>query len=51
MIQGIIVSGRGEGAGFTQLDWVRRQFIEQLGIDPHPGTLNLILDAPADLGR
>jgi 2-phosphoglycolate phosphatase len=51
MIQGIIVSGRGEGAGFIQLDWVRRQFIEQLGIDPHPGTLNLILDAPADLER
>jgi phosphoglycolate phosphatase-like HAD superfamily hydrolase len=30
---------------------VRQQFIEQLGIDPHPGTLNLILDAPADLER
>ena len=51
MIQGYVATGRGEGAGFTQLDWVREQFIEQLGIDPHPGTLNLVLDAPADLGR
>jgi 2-phosphoglycolate phosphatase len=51
MIAGHIAAGRGEGAGFTQLDWVREQFVEQLGIDPHPGTLNLILDALADLER
>lgn len=31
----------GEGAKFTQIDWVRRQFIDKLGIDPYPGTLNL----------
>jgi phosphoglycolate phosphatase len=49
MIQGYIATGRGEGAGFTQLDWVRQQFVEQLGIDPHPGTVNLIVDSPADL--
>ncbi len=49
MIQGYVATGRGEGAGFTQLDWVRHQFIEQLGIDPFPGTLNLILDSQPDL--
>lgn len=51
MIQGYVTTGRGEGAGFTQLGWVREQFIEQLGIDPHPGTLNLIVDSSADLER
>ena len=48
MIQGTVVTGRGEGAAFTQLEWARRQFVERLGIDPFPGTLNLLLDSPAD---
>jgi CTP-dependent riboflavin kinase len=38
------VSGEGRGSDFTQLDWSRRQFIEKLGIDPYPGTLNLVVD-------
>lgn len=42
-IYGEVVSGRGEAAGFTRLDWVVRQSIDQFGIDPHPGTLNLKL--------
>ena len=41
---GRIVTGLGNGAGFTQLDWARQQFTGKLGIDPHPGTLNLQLD-------
>ncbi len=49
VIEGTVVTGRGEGAAFTQLEWARRQFVERLGIDPFPGTLNLILDSPADL--
>ncbi len=49
MIQGYVTTGRGEGAAFTQLDWVRQQFVDQLGIDPFPGTLNLILDSQPDL--
>jgi HAD superfamily hydrolase (TIGR01509 family) len=44
-IEGRVVTGAGQGAGFTQLDWARTQFIEQVGIDPYPGTLNLLLDA------
>lgn len=47
-ITGRLVSGLGEGASFTALDWARRQFIARLGIDPHPGTVNLALDDPAD---
>ena len=41
IISGIIVSGAGEGAYFTQIDWVLRQCDEKLGFKPYPGTLNL----------
>jgi CTP-dependent riboflavin kinase len=34
-------SGLGEGAGFTALDWVRRECLQKLGFDPYPGTFNL----------
>jgi HAD superfamily hydrolase (TIGR01509 family) len=50
-LSGQVVTGLGQGAGFTQLDWVRKQFIEKLGIDPYPGTLNLRLSQAADLTR
>ena len=40
-ICGRLVRGLGEAGGFTRLDWVRRQFIDAVGIDPHPGTVNL----------
>jgi HAD superfamily hydrolase (TIGR01549 family) len=44
--RGRVRSGLGRGASFTQLDWVRGQLVSALGIDPHPGTLNLELEAP-----
>ncbi|HXV99308.1 MAG TPA: DUF120 domain-containing protein, partial [Anaerolineae bacterium] len=50
-LSGQVVTGLGQGAGFTQLDWAREQFIEKLGIDPYPGTLNLRLSQAADLAR
>ena len=40
-ITGKIVSGAGEGAYFTRIDWVQQQCEEKLGFKPHPGTLNL----------
>jgi len=43
-LSGRVVAGVGEGAAFTQLKWVREQCLTELGIDPHPGTLNLLLD-------
>lgn len=44
-IRGRISKGLNEGRNFIQIPWVRRQFINKLGIDPYPGTLNLeILD-------
>jgi CTP-dependent riboflavin kinase len=41
---GRVATGRGEGSHFTQLDWARQQFLDKLGIDPFPGTVNLIVD-------
>jgi len=41
VLSGKIVSGAGEGAYFTQIDWVQQQCAEKLGFKPYPGTLNL----------
>ncbi len=49
-LTGRVVSGQGRGAGFTSLEWARRAFIERLGLDPHPGTLNLKLDSGSARG-
>ncbi len=46
-IEGRLCSGLGEGASFTGLDWVARQFRQKLGYEPHPGTLNLSLAGEA----
>ena len=49
LIRGRLVGGIGLGRHFTRLDWARRQFIDKLGIDPFPGTLNVRVDGAADL--
>lgn len=41
VIRGIVREGKGEARAFTQLDWVRQEFLDKLGFDPYPGTLNL----------
>jgi CTP-dependent riboflavin kinase len=40
---GRLTAGIGQGKHFTQLDWARQQFMDKLGIDPFPGTINLII--------
>ena len=40
-IRGKVFSGVGEGRYYVSLDGYRKQFIEKLGFDPYPGTLNL----------
>lgn len=50
MIEGRLVRGLGQATDFTQMDWVREQLVALAGIDPHPGTLNLVL-ADADNRR
>ena len=51
MIEGRLVRGPGQAAGFTRIDWVRRQSVELAGIDPFPGTVNLVLDADGNRDR
>jgi riboflavin kinase len=41
IIEGKVFSGLGEGAYYVSREAYRRQFIEKLGFDPYPGTLNL----------
>ncbi len=45
VLTGKIISGAGQGAYFTQIDWVQRQCHEKLGFKPYPGTLNLEISA------
>ncbi len=44
MVTGRVATGRGEARAFTAVDWVREQFVRRLGIDPFPGTFNLVLE-------
>ena len=48
-IRGRIVEGLRVGADFTEVSWVRKQFISKLNIDPYPGTLNLEIVEQKDL--
>lgn len=43
-VTGRVVSGKGEGFFFTQLDWVRDQCVKLLGFYPFPGTFNVKLN-------
>ncbi len=40
-IEGTVFSGLGEGAYYVTRPYYRKQFIQKLGFDPYPGTLNL----------
>lgn len=45
-LSGKVITGLGEGQYYISLEGYRRQFIEKLGFDPYPGTLNIKLDSP-----
>jgi HAD superfamily hydrolase (TIGR01509 family) len=47
-LAGRVTSGVGQGAGFCELDWAKRQFMSSCGIDPFPGTLNIVPSSDAD---
>jgi len=40
-IRGKVFSGVGEGRYYVSLEGYRKQFLEKLGFDPYPGTLNI----------
>jgi len=48
-LEGILFSGLGEGAYYVTKEGYRKQFIEKLGFDPYPGTLNLKLTTEYDV--
>jgi len=48
-LEGVVFSGLGEGAYYIGQDGYRKQFIEKLGFDPYPGTLNVKLTADYDI--
>jgi riboflavin kinase len=48
-LEGVLFSGLGEGAYYIGKEGYRKQFIEKLGFDPFPGTLNLKLTTDYDL--
>jgi len=47
-IEGVVFSGLGEGAYYVTQKMYREQFIEKLGFDPYPGTLNLKITSEYD---
>ena len=50
-IKGRISDGLKESSLFTNLPWVREQFMTKLGIDPYPGTLNMDIVDPEDVEK
>jgi len=50
-IRGRIAEGLKESSFFTNLPWVKEQFITKLGIAPYPGTLNLDIVDPEDVKK
>ncbi len=42
-LHGIATSGTGEAGTITEIPWVREQFIGKLGINPYPGTFNIMV--------
>jgi len=48
-LEGVIFTGLGEGAYYITREHYRKQFIEKLGFDPYPGTLNLKLTTDYDV--
>ncbi|MEM2081825.1 MAG: DUF120 domain-containing protein, partial [Candidatus Bathyarchaeia archaeon] len=47
-LEGTVFTGLGEGAYYILKEPYRKQFIEKLGFDPYPGTLNLKLTTDYD---
>jgi len=48
-LEGTVFTGLGEGAYYISREQYRKQFMEKLGFDPYPGTLNLKLTTDYDV--
>jgi riboflavin kinase len=48
-VEGIVFSGMRDGAYYVTREGYRKQFVEKLGFNPYPGTLNLKLRSNLDV--
>jgi riboflavin kinase len=48
-LEGVVFSGLGEGSYYILKEPYKKQFIEKLGFEPYPGTLNLKLTTDYDV--
>lgn len=48
-LEGTVFTGLGEGAYYISMEQYRKQFMEKLGFDPYPGTLNLKVTTDYDI--
>ena len=48
-VKGKVISGTKKGKQYVNLPWVKKQFIEKLGFNPFPGTLNLQLTSEQNI--
>ncbi len=48
-LEGTVFTGLGEGAYYVTRDSYKKQFLEKLGFEPYPGTLNLRLTTDYDV--
>lgn len=48
-LEGVVFTGLGEGSYYIGKEEYRKQFIERLGFEPYPGTLNLKLTTDYDV--
>ncbi|NWG10674.1 DUF120 domain-containing protein [Candidatus Bathyarchaeota archaeon] len=48
-LEGLVFTGLGEGSYYIAKEQYRKQFIERLGFEPYPGTLNLKLTTDYDV--
>lgn len=48
-LEGVVFTGLGEGAYYISKERYKKQFMEKLGFEPYPGTLNLKLTTDYDV--
>jgi riboflavin kinase len=48
-LEGVVFTGLGEGAYYISKELYKKQFMEKLGFEPYPGTLNLKLTTDYDV--
>jgi len=46
---GKIATGLGKASDFTEVPWAKAAFRDVLGVDPYPGTVNIILSSAEDM--